>query len=99
MNEKIYTTEKGLEINLSDFSEVDAHLRSNNLTKKDWISISKYQYLSEEFIEKYADKLDWEIISDYQKLSEEFMEKYADKLFFEDTIILIKNKNETTYVF
>ena len=46
----------------------------------DWVYISVYQKLSEEFIEKYIDKVDWYYISKYQKLSEEFIEKYIDKV-------------------
>ena len=45
-----------------------------------WVYISKYQKLSEEFIEKYNDKVDWSRISSNQKLSEEFIEKYYDKV-------------------
>jgi len=80
MKKNIYLTEKGLEIDLNDFSEVNAHLQSDNLLKADWEEISKYQKLSEAFIEKYADKVDWTLISKYQKLSEPFIEKYADKV-------------------
>lgn len=49
----------------------------NNL---DWESISKYQTLSEAFIEKFKDRIDWEYISYYQVLSEPFIEKFADKV-------------------
>ena len=48
----------------------------------DWDSISEYQKLSEEFIEKYGDKLDWDCISKYQKLSEEFIDKYSNKVYW-----------------
>ena len=34
-----------------------------------WNQISKYEYLSEEFIECYKDKVNWDYISTYQKLS------------------------------
>src|SRR5574344_2919093 len=43
-----------------------------------WNNISKYQKLSEEFIEKHKDKLNWDKISEYQKLREPFIEKYKD---------------------
>lgn len=45
-----------------------------------WYLISKYRYLSEEFIEKYRDKLYWDWISIEQNLSESFIEKYKDKV-------------------
>jgi hypothetical protein len=46
----------------------------------DWRYISKYQILSEEFIEKHSNKLNWDNISAYQVLSEDFIEKHLDKL-------------------
>ncbi len=48
----------------------------DNLDKIDWYTISHYQTLSEEFIEKFRDKLNWDCISRFQRLSEEFIEKY-----------------------
>ncbi len=51
-----------------------------NNFKVDWGYISRFQKLSEELIEKYADKVIWYRISEYQKLSEEFIEKYIDKV-------------------
>src|SRR3712207_7086110 len=53
----------------------------NELTNSNnWGEISKYQYLTEEFIEKYKDKLYWNSISRYQKLSESFIERYKDRV-------------------
>ena len=46
----------------------------------DWFYISKYQKLSESFIEKHSDKVYWDNISMYQKLSESFIEKHKDKV-------------------
>ena len=46
----------------------------------DWVNISIFQKLSEEFIEKHYDKVDWYNISKYQKLSEELIEKHIDKI-------------------
>ena len=46
----------------------------------DWYWISKYQDLSEEFIEEHSNKVHWNRISIFQKLSEEFIEKYSDKV-------------------
>ena len=45
-----------------------------------WIQISKYKYLCEDFIKKYADEVNWDYISAYQKLSEDFIDKYIDKV-------------------
>jgi len=46
----------------------------------EWIEISKYQYLSEDFIEKYKNEVYWGCISAYQSLSEDFIERYQDKV-------------------
>src|SRR3712207_8691759 len=51
----------------------------------DWNKISKYQYLTEEFIEKHQNELNWRCISRYQKLSGEFIEKYKNKRSEEHT--------------
>src|SRR4030042_1319441 len=53
------------------------------IVNDDWYKISKYQHLSELFIEKYADKVNWYKISIYQHLSESFIEKYSDKVDWE----------------
>ena len=45
-------------------------------TKVDWVRISIYRKLSEEFIAKFQDKVNWAYISKYQKLSEEFIQKH-----------------------
>ena len=45
-----------------------------------WRSISYYQNLTDQFIQKYEDYLDWEMISCSQALSENIMLKYMDKL-------------------
>jgi len=51
-----------------------------SFSKKKWKDISAYQYLSEEFIEKYKDKVNWRYVSIHQSLSEEFIEKHKDKV-------------------
>ena len=48
--------------------------------KDNWMKISGYQKLSEEFIERHKDKVDWIRISIFQKLSEEFIERHQDKV-------------------
>ena len=51
-----------------------------DFTVEEWKDISSYEYLPEEFMEKYQDKVYWNYISTDQNLSEEFMEKYKDKV-------------------
>ena len=55
---------------------------NNEIKDIDWYHISKYQKLTESFIEKYKDKLDWYNISVYQELTESFIDKYADKVYW-----------------
>jgi len=45
-----------------------------------WIEISKYQYLTEDFIREFKDKVDWWYISYYQELSEPFIREFKDKV-------------------
>jgi uncharacterized C2H2 Zn-finger protein len=47
--------------------------------KGHWYYISRWQILSEEFIEKHSDKVDWYQIYRYQKLSEKFIRKHINK--------------------
>ena len=57
--------------------------------KKNWKLISRYQELSEEFIDKYSDRVYWDLISQYQQLSKEFIKKYREKI---DIYCLYNNK-------
>ena len=52
----------------------------NKFNDTKWYEISEFQYLTEEFIEKYENKVDWIWISAYQKLSEKFIEKYKNEV-------------------
>ena len=54
----------------------------SNPDKWDWIKISYYQKLSEEFIREFQDKVDWYLISIRQKLSEDFIKEFKDKVFW-----------------
>ena len=45
----------------------------------EWDVITRYQKLSEHFIEKYKDEFDWDLICTFQKpMSEEFIMKHSD---------------------
>jgi hypothetical protein len=55
----------------------------DDCTEIDWIQISRYQYISEPFMEKFQDKIDWYRISIYQKLSEYFMTKFQNQINWE----------------
>jgi len=58
--------------------------------KVNWPNISRYQKLSEEFIEKFQEKVYWEYISEYQKLSEDFIDKH--KLSISEKSWMYKDK-------
>ena len=48
--------------------------------KVDWVNISQYQKLSEDFIREFKDEVDWGWISVFQKLSEDFIREFKDKV-------------------
>jgi len=48
--------------------------------KANWWNISKYQYLSEDFIKEFQDKINWYWISKKQILSEDFIREFKDKV-------------------
>ena len=48
--------------------------------KMGWLSISKHQHLSEDFIREFEDKVDWACISECQHLSEDFIREFKDRV-------------------
>ena len=65
---------------LINYFEKKYNKNINKFFDNEWCEISQFQYLTEEFMDKYENKLDWFYISACQKLSEEFIEKYKNKL-------------------
>jgi len=59
----------------------------NDISNIDWVYISRYQKLSEDFIREFKDKLDWNYISRCQKLSDDFIREFKDYI----------NKNNLVY--
>ena len=55
-----------------------------------WRDISRYQYLSESFIEKFQDKVDWFYITEYQVISEPFIEKFYNYINLDNLFIYNK---------
>ena len=55
-------------------------IEKNNSDKVNWIDISRYQKLKENYIRKFKDKVDWMNISYAQKLSEKFIREFQDKV-------------------
>lgn len=47
-----------------------------------WEVISKYQNLSEGFIEQFKDKLDWQVLFEHQRLTGKFLREHNDYLSF-----------------
>lgn len=58
-------------------SFIEKYAGNNPLT---WENISRYQKLSDEFIDRHADDVDWTCISEYQTLSEETMLQHIDDI-------------------
>ena len=55
--------------------------RLARLTNKvGWLSISKHQHLSEDFIREFKDRVYWACISTYQHLSEDFIREFKDRV-------------------
>lgn len=64
------------------FSE--AFVRENVLNFNEcWGVISKFQVLSEQFINDYADKLDWDFILSHQKVSDKFIADHEEYIYEE----------------
>ena len=55
-------------------------------TWRDWEQISKYQYLSENFIRDFQNNVNWYTISNYQKLSDSFKKEFENNLKFNSSI-------------
>ena len=51
--------------------------------KTAWTSISKYQILSEAFIEEFSENVDWYMIFIHQKFSKTFLEKHYKRVTLE----------------
>jgi len=68
----------------------DTHYKSEG--EISWALISRYQSLSEKFIEKYQYKLDWSAVSRYQILSESFLKKYYYKIKEDDWNYILKHR-------
>src|SRR5574344_458613 len=66
---------------IEEIKDIEKFFEENmNNFEVDWDYISKFQTLSEEFINKYIDKVIWDYISIYQTLSESFIEKHYDNV-------------------
>lgn len=52
--------------------------------KFDWVRLSRWADMAEDFIDMYHDKLDWGVLCRAQGLTEYIMNKYYDKLILED---------------
>ena len=55
--------------NICPYCRKEIEIEKIKIISIDWENISRYQKLSEEFIEKFQDKVHWKNISRYQKLS------------------------------
>jgi hypothetical protein len=59
-----------------------------------WKYVSKYIYLSEPFMIRYAEFLDWVVVSTAQNMSMLFMAKFADKLHWSSLVCAQSMNNE-----
>ena len=72
---------------LKQLSQVNTKFRKqlrtiiiNRLTPNDWIYISRYKTLSEDFIREFKHKVKWYLILKYQTLSEDFIREFKHKV-------------------
>ena len=79
---EIIMKEQNLNCSIEDFKD-----------KLDWIYVSEYQKLSEEFIREFQDNVNWNNVSKYQKLSDSFIREFKDKVDIE--IQTRKHKEKT----
>jgi len=45
-----------------------------------WLDISRYFYLSEDFMTEFQERLHWDVVSEVQRLSENFIRECKDKV-------------------
>ena len=83
-NDVVTTSTKKILLNTSTIVETGFLVTDEKLneliSRDDWVSISKYKTLSEDFIREFKDKVDWKWISIYQTLSEDFIREFQDKV-------------------
>ena len=48
----------------------------------DWFRISRDEFLSEEFMERYSSQLNFIVVSKHQKISRSFILKYRERMNF-----------------
>ena len=51
---------------------------NTDINTVDWGYVSRYQKLSEKFIEEHKGLVDWGYVSQYQQLSEKFIKEHKD---------------------
>jgi hypothetical protein len=62
--------------------------------RNQWVKISRFKFLTEDFIRKNASKLDWDFISQYQNLSFDLVKDYQKSVNWDE---ITKNQNYGIY--
>lgn len=62
------------------YSEEEIRKAYSCLSIHNWIDISEFQKLSEDFIREFQNKISWYDISYFQKMSEDFIREFQDKV-------------------
>jgi hypothetical protein len=78
------------DLRYGEYSEEELEKNINSFYWGHWLRISRYQKLSESFIEKHKDLVNWLWISEYQTFSENFI---LNNLEYIDIGYLEVNKN------
>lgn len=63
---------------------IDYNFYEENNEKLDWVRLSRWANMAEDFIDLYHDRLDWSVLCRSQGLTEYIMNKYFHKLIITD---------------
>src|SRR5574344_112363 len=65
-----------------EFLNKELNTDYKSINEVNWVCISIYQKLSEDFIREFQDNVDWNCISQSQKLSEDFIREFQNKVYW-----------------
>jgi hypothetical protein len=63
-----------------EFLNKELNANYESLEEVNWVYISEYQKLSEDFIREFQNEVDWNCISIFQKLSENFIREFQNEV-------------------
>src|SRR5574344_840227 len=73
-----------------EFLNKELNTDYKSINEVNWVCISTYQKLSEDFIREFQDKVNWVYISENQKLSEDFIREFQNEVYWNSISIYQK---------